>query len=69
MVAKIREKTISTENPESMETKSKKRQKYEQTRREGRVNSMMRERSRMLMTQNIEDCTPPPLNCGNSSTL
>jgi len=49
--------------------KVRKGKKYEQTIREGRVNSMMPERSQMLMTRNIEDCKPPPLNCGSSSTL
>jgi len=65
---KIREKAISKENPESMEIKVRKDKKCEKTRREGQVNSLMREGSRMLMTQNIEDCKPPPLNCGSSST-
>jgi len=40
MVVKIREKAISKENPESMETKSKKRQKVrkDEKRRTGEFN-------------------------------
>jgi len=44
MVAKIREKAISKENPESMETKSKKRQKVRkhEKRRTGEFNDARR---------------------------
>jgi len=68
MVVKIREKPISRENPESMETKSKKRQKVRTNeKRTGEFNDARR-------VPDADDTEhrrlkPPPLNCGSSSTL